>query len=114
MDWDVEAAVEARMIQVSFTVPRTRLRVVNTNDTDSMRSVSGISRLGSVRSKKSVDRGGGSHEGTREDIKEESNEERRAATPVPAPPSPPRSPARSTGSPGSKVAERVRMFEGDV
>ena len=28
-DWDVEAAVERRVVQVSFTVPKTRLRVVN-------------------------------------------------------------------------------------
>ncbi|KAL2355720.1 hypothetical protein BJ546DRAFT_840164 [Cryomyces antarcticus] len=28
-DWDVEAAVEKRMVQVMFTVPKTRLRVVN-------------------------------------------------------------------------------------
>ena len=28
-DWDVEAAAERRVVQVSFTVPRTRLRVVN-------------------------------------------------------------------------------------
>ncbi|TKA62932.1 hypothetical protein B0A49_10053, partial [Cryomyces minteri] len=28
-DWDVEAAAEKRMVQVMFTVPKTRLRVVN-------------------------------------------------------------------------------------
>jgi len=28
-DWDVEAAVERRVVQVMFTVPKTRLRVVN-------------------------------------------------------------------------------------
>jgi hypothetical protein len=28
-DWDVEAAVERRVVQVMFTVPRARLRVVN-------------------------------------------------------------------------------------
>ena len=28
-DWDVEAAAERRVVQVSFTVPKTRLRVVN-------------------------------------------------------------------------------------
>jgi len=28
-DWDVEAAVEERVVQVMFTVPRARLRVVN-------------------------------------------------------------------------------------
>ncbi|KAF2235176.1 hypothetical protein EV356DRAFT_417405, partial [Viridothelium virens] len=30
-DWDVEAAVERRLVQVMFTVPKQRLRVVNTD-----------------------------------------------------------------------------------
>lgn len=34
-DWDVEAAVEQRVVQVMFTVPRERLRVVNA-DVDSL------------------------------------------------------------------------------
>lgn len=40
-DWDVEAAVRDRNVQVMFTVPRERLRVVNAdvNDGGSMRSV---------------------------------------------------------------------------
>ncbi|KAL9065758.1 MAG: hypothetical protein Q9157_007368 [Trypethelium eluteriae] len=38
-DWDVEAAVERRLVQVMFTVPKQRLRVVNTDvDKDSVRS----------------------------------------------------------------------------
>ncbi|KAF2809431.1 uncharacterized protein BDZ99DRAFT_463234 [Mytilinidion resinicola] len=116
MDWDVEAAVEARVVQVSFTVPRTRLRVVNADDAASLRSVSALSRLGSVRSKKSVERSGGSREDVKEGIQEVLNEDPRETvlrTPSP-PPSPPRSPPRPTGSPGSKVAERVKMFEGGL
>ncbi|KAF2204226.1 hypothetical protein GQ43DRAFT_409910 [Delitschia confertaspora ATCC 74209] len=39
-DWDVEAAVERRVVQVMFTVPRTRLRVVNADaDRSSLLSV---------------------------------------------------------------------------
>ena len=40
-DWDVEAAVERRLVQVMFTVPKQRLRVVNTDvERDSIRSKS--------------------------------------------------------------------------
>ncbi|KAK5143087.1 hypothetical protein LTR04_002000 [Oleoguttula sp. CCFEE 6159] len=37
-DWDVEAAVEKRMVQVMFTVPKTRLRVVNDMERASLMS----------------------------------------------------------------------------
>ncbi|KAI9693416.1 MAG: hypothetical protein M1820_009292 [Bogoriella megaspora] len=38
-DWDVEAAVERRLVQVMFTVPKQRLRVVNTDvERESLRS----------------------------------------------------------------------------
>ncbi|CAM1503096.1 Fc.00g078720.m01.CDS01 [Cosmosporella sp. VM-42] len=33
-DWDIERAVEQRLVQVMFTVPRERLRVVNADDED--------------------------------------------------------------------------------
>lgn len=33
-DWDVERAVERRLVQVMFTVPKERLRVVNADDED--------------------------------------------------------------------------------
>lgn len=33
-DWDVESAIERRCVQVMFTVPRERLRVVNTGPDD--------------------------------------------------------------------------------
>ncbi|KAF4979744.1 hypothetical protein FZEAL_4101 [Fusarium zealandicum] len=36
-DWDIEKAVEQRLVQVMFTVPRERLRVVNGNDEDGER-----------------------------------------------------------------------------
>ncbi|KAF2117984.1 hypothetical protein BDV96DRAFT_620674 [Lophiotrema nucula] len=39
-DWDVEAAVERRVVQVMFTVPKSRLRVVNADiDGSSIRSL---------------------------------------------------------------------------
>ncbi|KAF1814401.1 hypothetical protein P152DRAFT_512770 [Eremomyces bilateralis CBS 781.70] len=40
-DWDVEAAVENRVVQVMFSVPRTRLRVVNA-DADEQRSLMSV------------------------------------------------------------------------
>ncbi|KAK6435037.1 hypothetical protein LTR95_008772 [Oleoguttula sp. CCFEE 5521] len=51
-DWDVEGAVTKRDVQVMFTVPKTRLRVVNDDmDRASLRSASdsNLSRSGSVR-----------------------------------------------------------------
>ena len=33
-DWDVERAAENRVVQLMFTVPRQRLRVVNADDDD--------------------------------------------------------------------------------
>jgi hypothetical protein len=46
-DWDIERAVENRVVQVMFTVPKEKLRVVNHNvdddisDKDSMKSIGG-------------------------------------------------------------------------
>lgn len=37
-EWDIERAVEQRMVQVMFTVPKERLRVVNAADDDDQRS----------------------------------------------------------------------------
>ncbi|KAH9810124.1 hypothetical protein Tdes44962_MAKER01098 [Teratosphaeria destructans] len=51
-DWDVEGAAEKRDVQIMFTVPKARLRVVNADmDRASLRSASdsAISRSGSVR-----------------------------------------------------------------
>jgi hypothetical protein len=33
-DWDVEAAVEGRLVQITYTVPKERLRVVNAGVAD--------------------------------------------------------------------------------
>lgn len=52
-EWDVEGAVTRRDVQVMFTVPKARLRVVNADvERASMRSASdgAVSRAGSVRS----------------------------------------------------------------
>ena len=46
-DWDVEAAVERRLVQVMFTVPRERLRVVNADPDD-------VKSLRSAKSSKSL------------------------------------------------------------
>jgi hypothetical protein len=45
-EWDIERAVENRVVQVMFTVPKERLRVVNHNVEDDG------SDIGSLRSKK--------------------------------------------------------------
>ena len=55
-DWDVEDAVQRRDIQVMFTVPKSRLRVVNDDmDRASLRSASegAVSRSGSMRTVRS-------------------------------------------------------------
>ncbi|RMZ15344.1 hypothetical protein D0860_01686 [Hortaea werneckii] len=53
-DWDVEDAANNRDVQVMFTVPKSRLRVVNATDTDRLStrsaSESQVSRSGSHRS----------------------------------------------------------------
>ncbi|OTA24341.1 hypothetical protein BTJ68_12573 [Hortaea werneckii EXF-2000] len=53
-DWDVEDAANNRDVQVTFTIPKSRLRVVNATDTDRLStrsaSESQISRSGSHRS----------------------------------------------------------------
>ncbi|CAL3967945.1 hypothetical protein PZA11_006991 [Diplocarpon coronariae] len=54
-DWDVERAVENRVVQVMFTVPRERLRVVNCGEGDLDEAGSSVG--GSVRSRKSVGSG---------------------------------------------------------
>ncbi|KXL51574.1 hypothetical protein M433DRAFT_150514 [Acidomyces richmondensis BFW] len=54
-DWDVEAAAEKRDVQMMFTVPKAKLRVVNADiDQASLRSASdsALSRAGSVRTVK--------------------------------------------------------------
>ncbi|KAG4432932.1 hypothetical protein IFR05_011578 [Cadophora sp. M221] len=51
-DWDIEQAVQNRVVQVMFTVPKERLRVVNA-DEDEMRSEAASSVAGgSLRSRK--------------------------------------------------------------
>ncbi|KAH7386376.1 hypothetical protein BKA64DRAFT_696840 [Cadophora sp. MPI-SDFR-AT-0126] len=51
-DWDIEQAVQNRVVQVMFTVPKEKLRVVNV-DEDEMRSEAASSVAGgSLRSKK--------------------------------------------------------------
>lgn len=55
-DWDVEDAVQRRDIQVMFTIPKSRLRVVNDDmDRASLRSASegAVSRSGSMRTVRS-------------------------------------------------------------
>ncbi|KAI7219753.1 hypothetical protein KC333_g2775 [Hortaea werneckii] len=53
-DWDVEDAANKRDVQVMFTIPKSRLRVVNATDTDRLStrsaSESQVSRSGSHRS----------------------------------------------------------------
>lgn len=65
-DWDVEAAVERRVVQVMFTVPREKLRVVNA---DAL----------SLMSKSDVDFEGGENDGENKRVsivREEAEEER--------------------------------------
>lgn len=60
-DWDVETAAEKRNVQVMFTVPKSRLRVVNDDmDRASLRSVSdgAVSRKESLRVLKREEREG--------------------------------------------------------
>lgn len=55
-DWDVEDAVQKRDVQVMFTIPKSRLRVVNDDmDRASLRSASegAVSRSGSMRTVRS-------------------------------------------------------------
>jgi len=53
-DWDVEAAVQERNVQVMFTVPREKLRVVNAEERDLVSlSDGGKSRQGSEMSSSS-------------------------------------------------------------
>ncbi|EKD16762.1 uncharacterized protein L3040_006262 [Drepanopeziza brunnea f. sp. 'multigermtubi'] len=51
-DWDVERAAENRVVQVMFTVPKERLRVVNCSEGDLDEGGSSVG--GSVRSRKSL------------------------------------------------------------
>ena len=56
-EWDVESAVERRVVQVMFTVPKEKLRVVNRGpDGD---GISVVSRESSIKDlgKSSVDKG---------------------------------------------------------
>ncbi len=53
-DWDIEQAVQNRVVQVMFTVPKERLRVVNCEDDEVLGSEVGSSVGGSLRSRKSV------------------------------------------------------------
>lgn len=50
-EWDIERAVENRVVQVMFTVPKEKLRVVN-HDFEEERSEVGSLRGGSMKSKK--------------------------------------------------------------
>ncbi|KAF2863971.1 hypothetical protein K470DRAFT_209662 [Piedraia hortae CBS 480.64] len=68
-DWDVESAAVQRDVQVMFTVPKSRLRVVNADlDRASLRSASEsvLSRAGSTRSK--VSRSGSVHRLGKEEL----------------------------------------------
>ena len=71
-EWDVEAAVEQRVVQVMFTVPKEKLRVVNA---DAL----------SILSKSSVDFEGGENDGGGED-KENKPDPKRVSTVVEEPP----------------------------
>jgi hypothetical protein len=52
-EWDIERAVENRVVQVMFTVPKERLRVVNSSSEDNRSDASSLrSRTGSHRSEK--------------------------------------------------------------
>ena len=59
-DWDIEKAIENRVVQVMFTVPKERLRVVN-HDMDALMEGS---EVGSLRSKKSTRSMMGSRKGS--------------------------------------------------
>ena len=54
-DWDIERAVENRVVQVMFTVPKEKLRVVNHDVNDDRSSVGSLrSKKGSAKSLKDV------------------------------------------------------------
>jgi hypothetical protein len=55
-EWDIERAVENRVVQVMFTVPKERLRVVNTHvDDDRSETLSLRSKNGSNKSLKAAE-----------------------------------------------------------
>jgi hypothetical protein len=54
-EWDIERAVENRVVQVMFTVPKEKLRVVNSSAEDNRSEVSSLkSKTGSNKSEKNV------------------------------------------------------------
>ncbi|EPE25108.1 Galactose oxidase, central [Glarea lozoyensis ATCC 20868] len=54
-EWDIERAVENRVVQVMFTVPKEKLRVVNGGADDNRSEVSSLkSKTGSTRSEKNA------------------------------------------------------------
>ena len=58
-EWDVEAAVQRRLVQVMFTVPKEKLRVVNV-DADQLSVVStGVSEAGGETQGEGIGNGGG-------------------------------------------------------
>lgn len=71
VDWDVEKAAEGRDVQVMFTVPKARLRVVNADvERASVRSVSdGASASGSTSGGGGHDRPSGARRMTERDVR---------------------------------------------
>jgi hypothetical protein len=67
-DWDVEAAVERRVVQVMFTVPKSRLRVVNA-DVDGS-SILSLPRENSDNSLDKADAGGSPESGAPSRVKD--------------------------------------------
>jgi hypothetical protein len=116
-DWDIEKAVGSRNVQVMFTVPKERLRVVNQDveesDDDNEQDI-GVRRMKSkrsIRSKRSV-MSLGKGKGREGDVSK--GETSRPSTPVlPSPRiSRPPSPAKSIASVKSgRVAELVHEME---
>jgi hypothetical protein len=102
-EWDIERAVENRVVQVMFTVPKEKLRVVNHNVDDD------LSEVGSLRSKKgsgkSIKVVGASLESVVE-APVASEKERGVAVETD------RDSVRSKGKGKSKVLEMVEMMEG--
>ncbi|KAK4228817.1 hypothetical protein QBC38DRAFT_361026 [Podospora fimiseda] len=74
-DWDVEKAVEQRLVQVMFTVPKERLRVVNAEVAESIVSV--------FEEEQQLEEG---QEGVLGDVRDEEQEEEEERLRVPVPP----------------------------
>jgi hypothetical protein len=108
-EWDIERAVENRVVQVMFTVPKEKLRVVN-QDVDEERSEVGSlkSRKGSKRSLKSVapEEEMSSEPLLLEKVEEHDNEPERRASGSPSPSQ------KGKGKEKGKVLEMVEKMEG--